>query len=148
VDVKGEADVFGPPRLTVDADPRRVYHNLSIAIDPARQLFNGAPGVLATWLDALSLAPGSRVLHVGCGTGCYSAILGHLVGPAGAVEAIEVDQELAERAQRALAEWPWIQVRHGDGSSHGGPFGAVVVNAGATHARASWLDLFPPTDAS
>jgi protein-L-isoaspartate O-methyltransferase len=37
-----------------------------------------------------------------------------------------------------------IEVRHGDGSCHGGPFGAVVVNAGTTHARASWLDALVP----
>ncbi len=29
--------------MTLDADPRRVYHNIGIAIDPARQLFNGQP---------------------------------------------------------------------------------------------------------
>ncbi len=31
------------PRKTPDADPRHLYHNVSVAIDPARQLFNGAP---------------------------------------------------------------------------------------------------------
>jgi hypothetical protein len=30
-------------RTTADADPRRVYHNIVVAIDPARQLFNGQP---------------------------------------------------------------------------------------------------------
>src|SRR5437867_3502645 len=67
----------GPPRTrtTPDADPARVYHNIAIAIDPARQLFNGQPGTLAVWLDVLGLAPGSRVLHVGCGLGYYTAVI-------------------------------------------------------------------------
>ena len=81
--VQGGGDLFAPARRTADADRRRVYHNLSIAIDPERQLYNGAPGVVATWLDALALAPGARVLHVGCGTGYYSAIIAEVVGPGG-----------------------------------------------------------------
>lgn len=137
---KCEADVLGPARRTPDDDPRRVYHNMSIAIDPTRQLFNAAPGVLGTWIDALQLAAGSRVLHIGCGTGYYSAILGSVVGPTGLVEAIEVDPELVVRATASLAEWPWIHVRHGDGRLHGEPFDAIIVNAGATHPHASWLD--------
>ena len=86
--VQGGGDLFAPARRTADADPRRVYHNLSIAIDPERQLYNGAPGVVATWLDALALAPGAQVLHVGCGTGYYSAIIAEVVGPGGSVMAV------------------------------------------------------------
>ena len=39
-------------RSTEDADPRRLYHNVSIAIDPSRNLNNGQPGSLASWIDA------------------------------------------------------------------------------------------------
>ena len=77
--VVAEADVLagGGLRtvLTPDADPRRVYHNIGVAIDPSRQLFNGQPGTLAAWIDALVLTPGARVLHVGCGLGYYTAVL-------------------------------------------------------------------------
>ena len=142
--VRGEADLMGPPRTTPDADPRHVYHNVAIAIDPVRQLFNGAPSVLAAWFDALALAPGARVLHVGCGTGYYSAILGQVVGSGGLVDAIEVDAALAARAAGALAEWPWIHAHHGDGATHGPAYDAIVVNAGATHPRGSWLDALAP----
>ena len=34
------------PRQTDSADPRHVYHNVSIAIDAGRHLYNGQPGVL------------------------------------------------------------------------------------------------------
>jgi protein-L-isoaspartate(D-aspartate) O-methyltransferase len=137
--VRGEGDLTGP-RTTADADPAHVYHNVSIAIDPSRQLFNGAPSVLAALFDALALGPGMRVLHIGCGTGYYTAILGHVAGPTGVVEAIDVDEALAARAREALAEWPWIRVRHGDGTEHGQAFDVIVVNAGATHPLASWLE--------
>src|SRR5262249_52231145 len=42
---------------TPDADPARVYHNIAVAIDPGRQLFNGQPSTLGAWLTMLELAP-------------------------------------------------------------------------------------------
>jgi len=68
-----------------------VYHNVAVAIDPARQLFNGQPGTLAVWIDTLDLAAGMRVLHVGAGLGYYSAVMAECVGPTGRVVAYEVD---------------------------------------------------------
>src|SRR5262245_34905852 len=82
-------------RTTPDADPRRVYHNIVVAIDPSRQLFNGQPGTLTAWIDALALAPGARVLHVGSGLGYYTAILAQAAGSSGRVLAYEVDELLA-----------------------------------------------------
>ena len=64
--VQGGGDLFAPARRTADADRRRVYHNLSIVIDPERQLYNGAPGVVATWLDALALASPRAAANGGC----------------------------------------------------------------------------------
>lgn len=133
----------GPPRTrtTPDADPSRVYHNIAIAIDPSRQLFNGQPATLATWIDALSLGPGARVLHVGCGLGYYTAVMARAVGPTGRVVTYEVDEQLAAAAQRNLASTPWVDARHGDASGPvGEPFDAILVNAGVTHPLATWLD--------
>jgi protein-L-isoaspartate(D-aspartate) O-methyltransferase len=139
--VRGEADFLQPPRQTPDADPRHVYHNLAIAIDPARQLFNGAPGVVAMAIDHLSLRPGSRVLHIGCGTGYYTALIAHSVGSSGHVVALEVDELLADEARANLRFIPWVDVQHGDGrGALGRSFDAVLVNAGVTHPLPGWLD--------
>lgn len=139
--VRSESDIGAPPRQTPDANPRRVYHNLSIAIDAGRQLFNGQPGLVTLLLDAVGLRPGARVLHVGCGAGYYAALMAQIVGPAGSVVAIEVDEALAATAADNLREWSWVDVRHGNGTQFGdAPFDAVVVNAGVTHPLDAWLD--------
>jgi protein-L-isoaspartate(D-aspartate) O-methyltransferase len=128
-------------RTTPDADPRRVYHNIAVAIDPERRLFNGQPSTLAVWLDALRLGPGRRVLHIGAGLGYYTAVIAHIVGPAASVVAYEVDEALAAEAARNLAAYRSVQLRHGDGSRvKDGPFDAILVNAGVTHPLDVWLD--------
>jgi protein-L-isoaspartate(D-aspartate) O-methyltransferase len=143
--VRSEADLMAGPRQTPDADPRHVYHNYAIAIDPARQLFNGVPGLVVSWIDRLELKPGARVLHVGTGTGYYTGLIGHTVGASGAVVGIEVDEQLAAHARESLAPYPWIDVRTADAK---GPFAdqfdAILINAGVTHAQDSWLDALAP----
>ena len=99
---------------------------------------------LATWLDALAIAPGARVLHVGCGTGYYSAILAEVVGPGGSVMAVDVEDELADRARASLRDWPTVSVTCGDGSRHGAPFDAILVHAGTTFAVGTPVARRPP----
>jgi protein-L-isoaspartate(D-aspartate) O-methyltransferase len=139
--IRGEADFQAAPRLTPDAEPRHVYHNLSVAIDAERQLFNGAPGLLAMAIDGLGLEAGHRVLHLGAGTGYYTAIIAECVGPGGQVHAVEVDPALAAAARRNLADWPWVNVACGDGREPlDARVDAILVNAGVTHPRDAWLD--------
>jgi protein-L-isoaspartate(D-aspartate) O-methyltransferase len=132
-------------RPTADADPARVYHNVAVAIDPDRQLFNGQPGTLAVWIDILDLAAGMHVLHVGAGLGYYTAVMAACVGAAGRVVAYEVDEALRRDAVRNLAPYPNVDLRRGDSS---GPldesFDAILVNAGVTHPLETWLDALAP----
>jgi len=132
-------------RETPDADPARVYHNIGVAIDPSRQLFNGQPATLAPWIDALELTRGARAAHIGAGLGYYTAIMGHCVGPDGRVDAYEADETLARDAAANLADMPWITV-HGEaaGPALDGPFDAILVNAGVTHPPDAWLDALAP----
>ena len=126
---------------TPDADPRHLSQDASVAVDVDQQLYNGAPGVVAEWFDALAVAPGERVMHIGCGTGYYSAVLAELTGPTGAVLAHEIDPALAAKARENLMPWPWATVRVGDGL-HDLPAGldAIVVHAGAPRVYDEWRD--------
>ena len=134
----------GPDYWTTDdADPRRLCHDLLVAIDETRRLNNGQPSLWAALFDRLNLATGDRVVHVGAGLGYYSAILAEIVGPSGEVTAIEIDPGLAERARANLARsWPQAKVVATDGFAFRAdePVDAIVVNAGVTHLALPWLD--------
>ena len=80
---------------TEDGDPRHLYHDVLIAIDEQRRLNNGQPSLWARMYEDLDLSNGAQVMHVGAGTGYFSAILAEIVGRAGRVTAIEIDAALA-----------------------------------------------------
>jgi protein-L-isoaspartate(D-aspartate) O-methyltransferase len=128
---------------TENADPRHVYHDVLVAIDETRRLNNGQPSLWACLYDRLDLRPGAHVVHVGAGTGYYSAILAEIVGPAGQVTAIEIDPVLAAWARENLhLAWPQARVVAADGFAFrpAPPADAVIVNAGVTHLSPAWLD--------
>jgi protein-L-isoaspartate(D-aspartate) O-methyltransferase len=133
-------DAKTPYRETPDADVRRIYHDVVVALDPARQLNNGQPSALAQWFAAIDPQSGDAVLHVGAGVGYYTAILAEIVGPGGRVHACEVDGELAQRARANLAAWPQVAVETSDASViEPASYDAIFINAGCTHARPEWL---------
>lgn len=130
---------------TDNADPRHVYNDVLIALDEARGTNSGQPSLWAGLLDQLGLAPGAHVLHLGCGTGYYSAILTELVGPSGTVTAVEIDAGLAAQARAALAPWPQAMVIQADGATYEPGFvNTIVVSAGATHPLPFWLASLTP----
>jgi|SRR5579864_6164140 len=126
---------------TEDADPRRIYHNVGVALDRSRDLNNGQPGTIGNWIDQLDLKGGEHVFHLGCGVGYFTAIIAEAVGSAGHVVASEIDAELAERARNNLSPYKNVEVRPGDGGTiDPGQCDAILINAGVTHAYPMWLD--------
>jgi len=125
--------------------PTDLYHDVAILLDPSRSLTNGNPGTLAPWLDALNLSMGKSVFHLGCGTGYYTAIMAELVGPKGRVTAVEVDPALAAQARGNLSTYSNVEVIHEDGGGvDTGVRDAILINAGVTHPRESWIDNLQP----
>jgi len=130
---------------TPDADPRNVYHDTLIALDAERGINNGQPSLWIALFDELGIAAGERVVHLGCGTGYYSAIAAELLGTDGTVTAIEIDAPLASRARTALARWKQVSVVNADGSSVAlDPADTIIASAGATHPLPTWLDALRP----
>lgn len=130
----GYAETAGP-------DPAPLYDDVLVALVPERRINNGQPSAHAHWIAAADPRPGDHVVHIGAGTGYYTAILAHLVGPTGRVTAIELDTDLAARARANLAHLSNVTAFQGDGASLPfDPADVIYVNAGATRPADAWLD--------
>ncbi len=130
---------------TPDDDPAFLYQDTLVALDPVRGINIGEPSLHARCLDALAPRSGETVLQVGTGSGYYTAILAHLVGPEGWVHGFEIDPDLAERAARNLAPWPWAKVQLRSGAAEDlPPADAIYVNAGITQPSWAWLEALRP----
>jgi protein-L-isoaspartate(D-aspartate) O-methyltransferase len=126
---------------TPDADPVYLYTDDLVGILPERHLNNGQPSLHAYLIHQASPSAGDHVVHVGTGTGYYTAILAHLVGPSGRVTGIEYEPELAARAKANFASYPNVEIVEGDGSLVSFDTADVIyVNAGCTRPAESWLD--------
>ena len=122
-------------------DPRELYGDVLVGLDVELGINNGQPSLHARCLAACDPQPGETALHVGAGTGYYSAILAHLVGPRGRVIAYEIEAHLAKLAAANLALLPQVSVRATSGAEAPLPACDVIyVSAGATHPVPVWLD--------
>jgi protein-L-isoaspartate(D-aspartate) O-methyltransferase len=126
---------------TPDASPVHLYVDTAVSILKEKVLNNGQPSLYYRLLAETLVPEGARVVHVGAGTGYYTAVLGHLVGPAGTVTAIEYEPELAARARANLQDLPQVEVIQGDATQTPfAPADLILVSAGATHPVDHWLD--------
>lgn len=144
-------DFVGPPPWKIFAgsgyvetrsdDPAVLYQDVVVSLGFDAHLNNGQPSLHAICLAALAPQKGERVVHVGAGTGYYTALLAKLVGETGVVDAYEIEPELAQRARNNLAESPQVTVYACSGAEGPLPMCDVLyVNAGATAPLAVWLD--------
>jgi protein-L-isoaspartate(D-aspartate) O-methyltransferase len=132
---------FRDYRVTPEADPVYSYTNDLVGILPEQNLNNGQPSLHAHLIHEAAPATGEHVVHIGTGTGYYTAILAHLVGPSGRVTGIEHEPELAARAKANFAAYPNVKIVEGDGTSVSFDQADVIyVNAGCTQPTESWLD--------
>jgi protein-L-isoaspartate(D-aspartate) O-methyltransferase len=129
--------------ITDESD--ELYQDDLLPLGVGRGLNNGQPSLHAMCLAALAPAVGERVVHVGAGTGYYTAMLAMLVGANGRVDAYEIEPELARRARENLAEFPQVKVYCRSGAE--GPLpecDMLYVSASAPEPLAVWLDALRP----
>jgi protein-L-isoaspartate(D-aspartate) O-methyltransferase len=122
-------------------DPVLIYQDVVVALDRERGVNNGSPSLHARWLDVVAPGPGEHVVHVGAGTGYYSAILAELVGDEGRVTSIEFDAALAARARGNLADRPNVCCVKGNGFDWPQEAVDVVyVNFAVSRPARSWIE--------
>ncbi|MBJ6127139.1 SAM-dependent methyltransferase [Microvirga sp. BT325] len=122
-----------------------IYDNVLVAIDRQRGINNGEPALHAAWIDAIKPQPGETVIHVGAGTGYYSAILSLLVQPGGRVDAFEYEADLAAEARRNLQGYSHVMVHAASAFGRVLPNADVIyVNAGVPAPDVEWLRSLNP----
>ena len=106
------------------------------------------PALMAQMLEQLDVRSGMAVLEVGTGTGYNAALLGQLVGPAGAVLTIDVDPAITGPARRHLAGAGAsnVEVVTGDGwePETGATFDRIEVTVGVWDLSPAWLAHLEP----
>ncbi|KMO21060.1 protein-L-isoaspartate O-methyltransferase family protein [Methylobacterium platani] len=126
---------------TPDDDPIYLYQDLPVAIRRERHLNNGQPSFIAGLIARGRPHRGMRAVHVGAGTGYYTALMARLAGREGRVLGIEHDPDLAAHAAAALGDLPQVRVLAGDGAAMPLPAAdLILVNAGAAYPAEAWLD--------
>ena len=128
--------------LTPDDDPAHIYRNVLVSLDAAKKLNNGEPRFWAVLFERLRLAPGERVVHVGAGTGYYTALIAQMVGPQGRVTGIEFEPDLAAKARDNLAAWANVELLAGDGMALAeGPADVIVASCGLDQVPLRWVAM-------
>jgi protein-L-isoaspartate(D-aspartate) O-methyltransferase len=141
--------IYGETAVEHTRDPAALYRDVLVALDQERGVNNGSPSLHAGWISALAVKPGERIVHIGAGTGYYTAILARLAGPAARVTAIEIDPDLADIARRALAkalpDGPTVAVVVGSGEEWPREEADIVyVSYGIAAPSPAWLDRLAP----
>lgn len=130
---------------TPSAYPIHVYQNALIALDSTKGINNGEPFLHAAWIGAAAPKAGETVVHVGAGTGYYTALLSMLVLPNGQVHAYEIDADLARRATQNLTPFEGVELVTGDATAKVLPdCDLIYVNAGVVAPPAGWLRALRP----
>jgi len=116
------------------------YDNVLIGLDPSNGINNGEPSLHAKCLSALNIKTNDHVVHIGAGTGYYTAIISHLSGPGGPVIAYEISPYLANEAITNLAQYGNVTVEPRSGTTGVLPPSDVIyVSAGATGPLRLWI---------
>jgi protein-L-isoaspartate(D-aspartate) O-methyltransferase len=146
-------DFLPPPPWTaislgaalVTRDIADIYSNVLVAIDPERGINNGEPALHAAWIEPVRPQPGEIIIHVGAGTGYYTAILSLLVQPSGRVEAFEYEADLAAQAKQNLQGYSNVSVHAASAFGRALPKADLIyVNAGVLAPDVEWLRALNP----
>ncbi len=115
-----------------------------VAVSSASQ-----PSMMAIMLEQLELRPGHRVLEIGAGTGYNAALMSEVVGPAGSVVAVDIDEDLVQSAGEHLAAAgvPGVTLATRDGAlgyPERAPYDRIVLTVGSWDIQPAWWRQLAP----
>jgi protein-L-isoaspartate(D-aspartate) O-methyltransferase len=130
---------------TPDANPSHIYDNVLVALDPDKGINNGEPLLHVMWMARVAPQPGETVLHIGAGTGYYTALLSLLVQPGGRVIAYELEAGLAASARENLRPYGNVSLVQADALASTLPAADIIyVNAAVVAPPRAWLQALRP----
>lgn len=134
-----------------DLDLETVYSDEAIATkfqEDGRPISSSSqPAIMAIMLAQLELAPGQRVLEIGAGTGYNAALIANIVGEAGSVTTVDIDQDIVDTAKAHLraAGMRRVKVACADGFEgffDNAPYDRIILTVGSADiAPAWWMQL-------
>lgn len=106
---------------------------------------SSAKEIITSILRFSNILTGHRVLEIGTGSGYSTALLAHLVGPAGKVISVDIDPWLTNRASRlfhrqGLHHITAVTKDGREGFSESAPFDRIIAWATAKHLPQAWVD--------
>ncbi len=107
------------------------------------------PTLIARMLELLGLRLGMSVLEIGTGTAYNAALLAEIVGSGGDVCTVEVQEDVAERANDYLQDEGYANVRvfcrDGYlGVPEAAPFDRIVATVGCSDISPHWIEQLEP----
>jgi len=107
------------------------------------------PAIMAIMLEQLDVRPGQRVLEIGAGTGYNAALLAHLVGNAGRVTTIDIDDDIVAAARTHLdaAGVTGVRVACDDGwagDAEDAPYDRIMLTVAAADISPAWRAQLAP----
>jgi protein-L-isoaspartate(D-aspartate) O-methyltransferase len=141
----------GPP---VHHDPERpqlehlelIYSDTALGtrfVDGMPASSTSQPSLVAAMLELLELAPGTRVLEIGAGTGYNAALMTEIVGDQRLVVTVDVLDDVVEQSRRLLARAGYggiaVLLRDGfEGVPERAPFDRIVATVGCSDLSPAW----------
>ena len=164
VDGLKRKDLFGSER--VEAAFREVPRHLFVPGTPWENVYSdesvitkrqdgipisssSQPAIMAIMLEQLGLELGDSVLEIGAGTGYNAAIMAHIVGDAGQVATMDIDEDIVAGAREHLSAARFEDVKvicadGGFGFSDGGPYDKIILTVGAWDIAPAWREQLKP----
>jgi protein-L-isoaspartate(D-aspartate) O-methyltransferase len=130
---------------TPSTDPAYLYQNVLVVLDSEKSINNGEPFLHAALIGAAAPKAGDTIIHVGAGSGYYTALLSMPALPKGHVHAFEIEEGLADRSRENLEPFEGISVITGDATVLPLPDADLIyVNAGVVALPTQWLEALRP----